>query len=247
DGPVPRSPLGGVLHLRRARVRALARERARSLAGRGSACGARPGRAVRVTGQLHDRRALGPSCSRARAERRGVRAPVDRTPRPSRRSRRRARGLRDVQAQARGGLLGCGEADGLLYFVMPCVVGESRRERLDREPQLTITAALRIAGDVAAALGYAHGLGVVHRDIKPENILLADGRALVADFGIARAITAAGSERLTETGIALGTPAYMSPEQATEDGDVDGRSDLYALGCVVYEMRAGDRKSVVEG
>ena len=132
-----------------------------------------------------------------------------------------------------------GEADGLLYFVMPYVVGESLRDRLEREPQLPIADALRIAGDVAAALGYAHGLGVVHRDIKPENILLADGRALVADFGIARAITAAGSERLTETGIALGTPAYMSPEQATEDGDVDGRSDVYALGCVVYEMLAG--------
>jgi serine/threonine-protein kinase len=153
--------------------------------------------------------------------------------------------LREIQLAARldhphiVALHDSGEADGLLYFVMPCVVGESLRDRLDREPQLPITDALRIAGDVAAALGYAHGLGVVHRDIKPENILLADGRALVADFGIARAITAAGSERLTETGIALGTPAYMSPEQATEDGDVDGRSDVYALGCVVYEMLAG--------
>src|SRR5690242_11570734 len=132
-----------------------------------------------------------------------------------------------------------GEADGLLYFVMPYVVGESLRDRLDRERQLPIADALGIAGDVADALGYAHGLGVVHRDIKPENILLADGRALVADFGIARAITAGGTERLTETGIALGTPAYMSPEQATEDGEVDGRSDVYALGCVVYEMLAG--------
>ena len=153
--------------------------------------------------------------------------------------------LREIQLAARlehphiVGLHDSGEADGLLYFVMPYVVGESLRDRLDREPQLPIAEALRIAGDVAAALGYAHGLGVVHRDIKPENILLADGRALVADFGIARAITAAGDERITETGIALGTPTYMSPEQATEDGEVDGRSDVYALGCVVYEMLAG--------
>src|SRR2546425_10350905 len=153
--------------------------------------------------------------------------------------------LREIQLAARldhphiVALHDSGEADGLLYFVMPYVVGESLRDRLDHEPQLPIAEALRIAGDVADALGYAHGLGVVHRDVKPENILLADGRALVADFGIARAISAAGSERLTETGIALGTPAYMSPEQATEDGEVDGRSDLYALGCVVYEMLAG--------
>src|SRR3989449_57868 len=153
--------------------------------------------------------------------------------------------LREIQFAARldhahiVALHDSGEADGLLYFVMPYIVGESLRDRLDREAQLPIADALRIGGDVADALSYAHSLGVVHRDIKPENILLADGRALVADFGIARAITAAGSERLTETGIALGTPAYMSPEQATEEGAVDGRSDLYALGCVVYEMLAG--------
>ncbi len=153
--------------------------------------------------------------------------------------------LREIQFAARlqhphiVALHNSGEADGLLYFVMPYVVGESLRDRLDREPQLPIAEALRVAGEVADALGYAHGLGVVHRDIKPENILLADGRALVADFGIARAIGAAGSERLTETGMALGTPAYMSPEQATEDGQVDGRSDVYALGCVVYETLAG--------
>src|SRR5213593_2705660 len=157
----------------------------------------------------------------------------------------RERFMREIQFAARldhpriVALHDSGEADALLYFVMPYIVGESLRGRLDREAQLPIAEALRIAGDVADALGYAHGLGVVHRDIKPENILLADGRALVADFGIARAISAAGSERLTETGIALGTPAYMSPEQGAEDGQVDGRSDLYALGCVVYEMLAG--------
>src|SRR3989442_1282775 len=132
-----------------------------------------------------------------------------------------------------------GEQDGLPYFVMPYVEGESLRDRLEREPQLPVPEALRVAGDVAQALTYAHALGVVHRDIKPENILLENGHALVADFGIARAISAAGSERLTETGIALGTPAYMSPEQGAEDGVVDGRSDLYALGCVAYEMLVG--------
>src|SRR2546427_763078 len=132
-----------------------------------------------------------------------------------------------------------GEQDGLPYFVRPYVEGESLRDRLEREPQLPVPEALRIADDVAKALGYAHTLGVVHRDIKPENILLENGHALVADFGIARAISAAGSDRLTETGIALGTPAYMSPEQAVENGPIDGRADLYALGCVVYEMLAG--------
>jgi len=153
--------------------------------------------------------------------------------------------LREIQLAARlqhphiVALHDSGETNGLLYFVMPYVAGESLRSRLERESQLPIPDAIRITGDVAQALGYAHGLGVVHRDIKPENILLEDGHALVADFGIARAISAAGSERLTETGIALGTPAYMSPEQATEDGEVDGRSDVYALGCVVYEMLAG--------
>ncbi len=132
-----------------------------------------------------------------------------------------------------------GEQDGLLYYVMPYVEGESLRDRLEREPQLPVAEALRIADDVAKALAFAHGLGVMHRDIKPENILLENGHALVADFGIARAISAAGSERLTETGIALGTPAYMSPEQGAEDGQLDGRSDLYALGCVVYELLTG--------
>src|SRR6266853_3965693 len=153
--------------------------------------------------------------------------------------------LREIQIAARlhhpqiVPLHDSGEADGLLYFVMPYVQGESLRDRLAREPQLPVADAVRIAVDVAGALGYAHSLGLVHRDIKPENILLEDGHALVADFGIARAISTAGSERLTETGIALGTPAYMSPEQGAEDGLVDGRSDLYALGCVAYEMLAG--------
>ncbi len=153
--------------------------------------------------------------------------------------------LREIQLAARlqhphiAALHDSGETNGLLYFVMPYVAGESLRARLEREPQLPIAEAIRVTGDVAQALGYAHGLGVVHRDIKPENILLEDDHALVADFGIARAITAAGSDRLTETGIALGTPAYMSPEQGAEDGQVDGRSDLYALGCVAYEMLTG--------
>src|SRR3989442_1083403 len=132
-----------------------------------------------------------------------------------------------------------GEQDGVPSFVMAYVEGGSLRDRLEGELQLPVPEALRIADDVAKALGYAHTLGVVHRDIKPENILLENGHALVADFGIARAISAAGSDRLTETGIALGTPAYMSPEQAVGNGPIDGRADLYALGCVVYEMLAG--------
>jgi serine/threonine-protein kinase len=133
-----------------------------------------------------------------------------------------------------------GVADGLLFHVMPYVEGESLRERLAREKQLPIGDALRIAGEVADALDYAHRHGVVHRDIKPENILLEEQHAVVADFGIARAIHAAGGARLTETGIAVGTPAYMSPEQAGGDRDLDGRSDLYSLGCVLYEMLAGE-------
>ena len=132
-----------------------------------------------------------------------------------------------------------GEAEGLLYYVMPYIEGESLRQRLDREGQLSIQDSLDIAHQVAQALSYAHSLGVVHRDIKPENILLSGEHALVADFGIARAITAAGGERLTETGLAVGTAAYMSPEQAAADPRVDGRSDIYSLGCVVYEMLAG--------
>ncbi len=132
-----------------------------------------------------------------------------------------------------------GEVDGLLYYVMPFVSGESLRSRLDREGQLPIDDAIQIACEIAAALDYAHAQGVIHRDIKPENILLEDGHALVADFGIARAVAAAGDAKLTQTGVTLGTPRYMSPEQAAADRNLDGRSDLYALGCVLYEMLAG--------
>ena len=131
-----------------------------------------------------------------------------------------------------------GTAGALLYFVMPFVEGESLRDRLDRDSQLPLGVALQLAREVASALAYAHEHGVIHRDIKPENILLASGHALVADFGIARALDAAGSERLTGTGMGIGTPAYMSPEQAAGD-QADARSDVYALGCVLYEMLAG--------
>jgi serine/threonine-protein kinase len=137
-------------------------------------------------------------------------------------------------------LLDSGDADGLLYYVMPLVTGETLRHRLDREGQLPIDDAISIAREVADALGYAHGLGVIHRDVKPENILLRDGHALVADFGIALAVQTAGGARMTQTGLSVGTPQYMSPEQAMGERTVDARSDVYALGAVTYEMLAGE-------
>ncbi len=133
-----------------------------------------------------------------------------------------------------------GEADGFLYYVMPLAEGKSLRDRLSREKQLPLDDALQIAREVADALSYAHGRDVIHRDIKPENIMLESGHAVVTDFGIARAISAAGGERLTATGFFVGTPTYMSPEQAGATEDVDGRSDIYSLGCVLYEMLAGE-------
>ena len=132
-----------------------------------------------------------------------------------------------------------GAVDGRPWYTMPYVRGESLRDRLRREVQLPVETAVEITRQVALALDYAHREGTVHRDIKPENVLLSDGQALVADFGIARAIGAAGEESLTGTGVAIGTPSYMAPEQAS-GGQVDGRTDVYALGCVLYEMLAGE-------
>jgi serine/threonine-protein kinase len=133
-----------------------------------------------------------------------------------------------------------GEADSFLYYVMPHIDGESLRQRLSRETQLSIDVALRITEEVASALDYAHRHDVIHRDIKPENILLHEGEAVVADFGIALAVRAAGGERLTETGLSLGTPAYMSPEQVVGEQQLDGRADIYSLACVLYEMLVGE-------
>jgi serine/threonine-protein kinase len=137
-------------------------------------------------------------------------------------------------------LFDSGEADGLLYYVMPYVEGETLRKRLERERQLPIDDAVRIAAETASALEYAHKRGIVHRDIKPENILLQDGRPLVADFGIALAVQQAGGSRMTQTGMSLGTPQYMAPEQAMGERSVDARADVYALGAVTYEMLAGE-------
>jgi serine/threonine-protein kinase len=132
-----------------------------------------------------------------------------------------------------------GDADGYLFYVIPHVAGESLRQRLLREHQLPVEEALRLTKQVAAALAHAHARQVIHRDIKPENILLHEGEAMVTDFGIARVANAAG-DRLTEVGLTLGTPEYMSPEQALGERDLDGRSDVYSLSCVLYELLAGE-------
>ena len=132
-----------------------------------------------------------------------------------------------------------GATEGFLYYVMPYIEGESLRDRLQLEKQLPLEQAIAITRNVAAALSYSHSHGVIHRDIKPENILLASGEAIVADFGIAKAVSAAGGERLTETGLAMGTAAYMSPEQSFGERDLDARTDIYSLGCVLYEMLVG--------
>jgi serine/threonine protein kinase/Flp pilus assembly protein TadD len=153
--------------------------------------------------------------------------------------------LREIQIAARLQhphilpLYDSGQADTLLYYVMPFVEGESLRDRLNKTKQLPIEDAVKIGRDIAAALDYAHRQGVVHRDIKPENVMLSEGEAVVTDFGIAKAVSAAGSESLTQIGMAVGTPTYMSPEQASGEREPDGRSDVYSLGCVLYEMLAG--------
>src|SRR5574341_485257 len=136
-------------------------------------------------------------------------------------------------------LFDSGTADGFLFYVMPFIEGETIRDKLNRETQFGVDEAVRIAREVADALDYAHRHGVIHRDIKPENILLHDGRARVMDFGIALAVSAAAGGRMTETGLSLGTPHYMSPEQATAEKEITGRSDIYSLASVLYEMLAG--------
>ncbi|MDQ3244043.1 MAG: serine/threonine-protein kinase, partial [Gemmatimonadota bacterium] len=136
-------------------------------------------------------------------------------------------------------LFDSGEVDGVPFYVMPYVPGESLRGLMNRQKQMPIDEAVRIASQVGSALAFAHGKGVLHRDIKPDNVLLSFGQALLADFGIARAIDVSSNERLTMVGIAVGTPAYISPEQAAGDPNADERSDLYSLGCVLYEMLAG--------
>ena len=157
----------------------------------------------------------------------------------------RERFLREIQLAAKLShphilpLYDSGDADGTLFYVMPVVQGQSLRDRLEVERQLPMTEAVRIASEVAGALDHAHRLGIIHRDIKPENILLQNGHVLVADFGIGKAISDAPGDTLTQAGMSVGTPAYMSPEQAVGE-EVDGRSDLYSLGCVLYEMIVGE-------
>ena len=136
-------------------------------------------------------------------------------------------------------LFDSGTADGFLFYVMPYIDGETLRAKLDRETQLGVDDPARTACEIADALEYAHQHGIVHRDIKPENILLHGGHAMVADFGIALAVSAAAGGRMTETGLSLGTPHYMSPEQATAEREITARSDVYSLGSVLYEMLAG--------
>ena len=133
-------------------------------------------------------------------------------------------------------LFDSGEAGGLLFYVMPYVEGETLRARLEREKQLPVDEAIRISVAVANALEYAHSQGVIHRDLKPENILMQAGQPVIADFGIALAVSKAGGARITQTGLSLGTPQYMSPEQATGDRVIDGRSDIYSLGAIAYEL-----------
>ena len=137
-------------------------------------------------------------------------------------------------------LFDSGEADGFLYYVMPYIEGESLRERLGRDHQLPVDEAVGIASNIAGALDHAHRHGVLHRDVKPGNVLIHDGQPVITDFGIALAVGVAGGERLTETGLSLGTPHYMSPEQATGDQHIGPATDIYALGCVLYEMLVGE-------
>ena len=157
----------------------------------------------------------------------------------------RERFLREIQLAAKLShphilpLYDSGDADGALYYVMPNVQGQSLRDRMDAQGQLPMHEAVRIASEVAGALDHAHRLGIIHRDIKPENIMLQDGHALVADFGIGKAISDTTNDTLTQAGMSVGTPAYMSPERAVGE-EVDGRSDVYSLGCVLYEMIVGE-------
>ncbi len=138
------------------------------------------------------------------------------------------------------GLYDSGEAAGFLYYVMPFVEGESLRTRMDREKQLPLSDAIQLTCEIADALQCAHSRHIIHRDIKPENVLIQEGHALVADFGIARAVSQAGGDKLTETGMAVGTPHYMSPEQGLGGEHVDGRADQYSLACMLYEMLVGE-------